>query len=385
MFTAGILLPRSTLFPSLNLDILNGMKEYLKQEQVWDSIKLVTDNIGFGIDEQEVYTKAEKMLLQDDADLVILCADTRITEMLHPLFAAANKLLLVVNFGANFPESWQPGATTIVHSLNFCLHAGITGKMAATENERKEAVNLVSYYDGGYRQCYSMLNTHQLHGGLPVFNHITALQLKEFTLAPYMAFLEEHAEVKTALCLFAGEQAQCFYQEITPLQKKYGLKLYGSPMLFEPSLKAALGEQFSIQEMKGYIPWHHSLVNDANTTFLNCFNTKNGKKADYFTLIGWEASMLIKGMMEEHNSGNKEAAKVIQSLSERVFKSPRGWMKIDGPTHHSYGPSWLAVCSGNMDITIQGEANTEEEWKTFISLPTLQGESSGWRNTYLCI
>lgn len=75
MVRAGILLPRSTLFPAIGLDILNGIKSCLKQHGIQDEFIFKTDNIGFGIEEAEIYTKAERMLLQEDADLVIVVAD----------------------------------------------------------------------------------------------------------------------------------------------------------------------------------------------------------------------------------------------------------------------------------------------------------------------
>lgn len=131
MLRIGLLLPCSTLFPSLGLDFNNGIKEFLKSYVINDDVSFIMDNIGFGINEQEVYTKAEKMLLQDDVDVLILFADSRIAELLQPLFTACHKILLVVNFGANFPENWTPAPTTITHSLNFCWHARLTGQLAA--------------------------------------------------------------------------------------------------------------------------------------------------------------------------------------------------------------------------------------------------------------
>ncbi len=385
MLRIGILLPRSTLFPSLGLDILNGLKEQLKQQQVFDDIKLVTDNIGFGIEEQEIYTKAEKMLLQDDADVVILCADTGITEMLQPLFTATNKILLVVNFGANFPQNWEPAPTSIIHSLNFCQHAGITGKLAAEENENKEAVNVISYYDGGYRQCYCMLTAHQSAGGVPAFNYITSIRLDDFTLEPLAVFIRERPDIKNLLCLFSGDHAERFYNEIAPLQKEFDLCLYVSPMLLEPSLIQSRGETLSTGEVKGYIPWHASLDNEGNNEFLKLFSGAAGRQANYFSVLGWEAGSIVAEIYRQHGPGNSNATDVIASLTRITFKSPRGWLKIDPATLHSYGPSYLARCRNNMDITIESEANSEEEWRSFASQKTLKGEASGWRNTYLCI
>ncbi len=385
MLRTGILMPRSTLFPSLGLELLNGLKENLKKQGVFEDIKLVTDNIGFGVNEQDIYSKAEKMLLQDDADIVILCADTRITEMLHPLFTASNKILLVVNFGANFPDSWQPAQTTITHSLNFCMHAGLTGKLAALETN-KQAVNVVSYYDGGYRQCFSMLNNHQVNGGIPRYNHITSINLNEFTLEPVAAFLEQHSDTNTLLCLFSGDQAERFYGDVSPLQKKYNLNLYVSPMMLDESLIHSSGAEFSIDRVKGYIPWHSSLKNTANSQFRETYSSATGNPVNYFALLGWETGLIVSEIYRQHHSGNTNATTVVKSLTEILFESPRGWMKIDPATQYSYGPSYPAACKNNMEITVSNEAeNMDLAWHAFTNEKLHAGENSNWRNTYLCI
>lgn len=385
MLRTGILLPRSSLFPSLGLDILNGLKQYVKQQHLSGEVKFITDNIGFGIDEQEIYTKAEKMLLQEDADVVIVCADVKIAEMLQPLFTASNKILLMVNTGANFPDSWEPAATTITHSLNFCLHAQLTGILAAAETNQ-QAINVVSYYDGGYRQCYCMLNSHQQNGGVPRFNHITHLKLSEFTLEPLTEVLLANKDINTLLCLFAGEQAEKFYQDIRPLQEKFGLHLYVSPMMFEESLKNTSGKDFALQNVKGYIPWHSNLQNKANTVFKEACTTAAGRQVNYFSLLGWETGIIISEIVKRSNDGNTNASAIVNELKGCLLESPRGWIKIDAETQQTYGPSYLARYKNNMEIEITGEAaNIEEEWKAFVSHVLPPGESSSWRNTYLCI
>lgn len=383
MLRTGILLPRSTLLPSLGIDFLNALKENLKQRSVFDEIKLLIDNIGFGINEPEIYSKAEKMILEEDADIVILFAEPRISEMLQPLFAATNKILLVVNLGANFPDSWQPSSTTVTHSLNFAMHAELTGKLAAGETN-KEAINTISYYDGGYKQCYSMLSGHQLSGGIPAYNHITHIKLEEFTLEPVFAFLEEHKEVNTLLCLFTGDHAERFYKEVSPLQKKYNLNLYVSPMMFEASLKRSLGEDFTIDGVKGYVPWHGSVNNEANKIFIEAL-ASNNKPVNYFSLLGWETGIIISAIHDQYISGNTDAEGVVRSLSGVSFDSPRGWLKVDAETQYTYGPAYLASYKGNMEITLTEPEDTTSTWKDFSKQNMGTGERSSWRNTYLCI
>lgn len=378
MLRIGILMPRSTLYPALGLDMLNGLKQSLKQRNLFDEVKLLTDNIGFGIEEPEIYTKAEKMLLQEDADIVIVFAGLRVAEMLQPLFAASNKLLVMMHFGANIPDTWQAAPTTITHSLNFCLHARLTGRLAAQETN-KQAINMVSYYDGGYRQCYALLTGHQQQGGVPRFNHITHLKLSEFTIQPIIPFLEANSDVRTLLCLFAADQAEHFYKDIAPLQQQFGLQLYVTPMMLDAALKAALGADFSIQQVKGYIPWHASLDNEANRLF-----TKNN--ANYFSLLGWDAGAIIAELAPGLNNGAQNMQELVRSVSGKKIDSPRGWIMIDPVSQYTYGPSYLASCKNNFDITVEQEAEqVEQEWAEFTQITISADESSGWRNTYLCI
>jgi branched-chain amino acid transport system substrate-binding protein len=385
MLRTGILLPRSTLFPSLGLDLLNGIKEYLKQQNIYDKLVLITDNIGFGTNEQEIYSKAEKMLLQEEADIVILCADTRITELLQPLFTASNKILMAINLGADFPDSWQPAPTTITHSLNFCMHAGLTGKLAALETNKK-AANVLSYYDAGYRQCFCMLNGHQVNGGIPSYNHITNIKLSEFTLEPLTNLLEQQPDVQTLLCLFAGDQAERFLQEILPLQKRFDLALYVSPMMIAFITETLPAENTDAAKVKGYIPWHPSLNNAANRLFKETFAAAGRNTVNYFSLLGWDTGLLLAAIIHQNALGNMNAAAIVKSLTGIVYDSPRGWIKIDPATHQGYGPAYLAYNDNNHQVVAGHEiAGIDDVWNTFSKIKLAAGESSSWRNTYLCI
>ncbi len=385
MLRLGILMPRSTLFPSFGLDILNGLKILLKHKNIFDDIVFISDNIGFGTDEQEIYTKAEKMLLADDADVVILIGEARNTEMLHPLFTACNKILLTVNLGATVPENWLPQPTTLTHSLNFCMHASLTGKLAA-EPPGRPVANVTSYYDGGYTQCFCMLNQNQQNGGIPLFNHVTHLRLDQFTLEPLVNMLEQSSELKTLLCLFSGEQAERFYEEIPAIQKRFGLQLFVSPMMLEESLKTALKESFHIGGVTGFVPWHASLNNDANHLFKEIYSGATHKNTNYFSLLGWETGLIIEKIIAEKNIGNNDATAILKALLKINFISPRGSFKIDEHSHFSYGSTHLATCKNNGEVVIgKSEEEAKGYWEVFKQQSIPQGQSSGWKNTYLCI
>jgi branched-chain amino acid transport system substrate-binding protein len=386
MLLIGVLLPRSTLFPAFGLDILNGIKSCLKYNGLSDQVKLLTDNIGFGIEEAEIYSKAEKFLLQEDADIVIVVADINIAELLEPLFTTSNKILLMINMGAGIPDKWQTAPTTIVHSLNFGFHARLTGKLAARENENKKGAYALSYYDAGYRQAYSMMNSHQQNGGEPMYTHVTHLRAEQFTIAPLEEFLAQHEDVKMLLCLFTAEMAAPFYDAITPVQEKLQLQLYASPMLLEAYPLAAADRQGAVPRVKGYTSWLPELENTGNSAYKLNFKNAANKEATLFGVPGWEAGLIVKEIRNQYQQNNTNAAEVVPALCNVIYESPRGWMKMDPKTYHTYAPSYLVSRSANGKTKeVKELLTTENEWQEFTAEQFPEGTSSGWRNTYLCI
>lgn len=386
MLRCGILLPRSSLYPSFGLDILNGIKAYLRQAGCYNDINFISDNIGFGTDESDIYTKTEKMLLMDDADVVVVVADYRIAEMLEPLFAASNKLLIMVHPGANVPDSWQAGPTTITHTLNFCFLASLTGQLAAAETANKKGIYAISYYDTGYRHCYYLLNSHQKAGGIPISTHVTTLHSNEFTLAPIAEKLTAEPDVQAILALFTADMAADFYEHVRPLHDQFSLSIYAGPMLLDKILKEHTQKELHVKNTKGYACWYEQLDTPANKKYKEAFSGQAGKAANLLGILGWDAGTLLHQIIEQFKTGNKNAAAVVTALTATTYESPRGWMKLDASTHNTYSPAWLVSCAGDMDIQLLHEhPDTTAAWEQFSTDLYPAETSSGWRNTYLCI
>ena len=59
MFTIGVLLPGSTLYPSIGMDFLQGIKAGFKfHQQTAPDIKV--ELISFGLKDDEIYAAAER-------------------------------------------------------------------------------------------------------------------------------------------------------------------------------------------------------------------------------------------------------------------------------------------------------------------------------------
>ncbi len=100
---AGLLLPRSTDYPALGFDILDGLRYNLKGTGQEDA-RFLTENIGYGEDHDLNYAKAEKLVLQDNVDVVIAYCSAANAEPLYNLAGISGKPFIFLDAGMQLPE-----------------------------------------------------------------------------------------------------------------------------------------------------------------------------------------------------------------------------------------------------------------------------------------
>ena len=131
MQTIGLLLPRSTFYETIGFDLYEGLRSGLLQLGR-DDIKIKTENIGFGADKQQCYRSAEKLLLEDNASIVIAYIGHKTAQLLRPLFLAANKILIVLDSGAHLSQEYSSSPNIIYHSLHNALGASFRQERKAS-------------------------------------------------------------------------------------------------------------------------------------------------------------------------------------------------------------------------------------------------------------
>src|SRR4051794_32562428 len=125
MQTIGLLLPRSTYYTGLSFDLFEGVRfslNFLERED----IRVVTENIGFGTDKQLCYKAAEELIMHQNATVVLAYIGHRMAQVLKPLFQASNRLLIVLDAGANVPHEWPETPNIIYHSLHNSFGSWLT-------------------------------------------------------------------------------------------------------------------------------------------------------------------------------------------------------------------------------------------------------------------
>lgn len=248
----GILLPRSTDYPHLGFDLLDGVKCSLKAATEVEAT-FVTENIGYGENRKDNYAKAEKMILQDEVDLIIAYLSGGNAESMYALSVSLKTPFVFLDPGMSHPAfPVAPGVVAI--SLQGLLASYLLGKQAGAGGA--EVLMATSFYDGGYRGPWAYARGIEAAGGKIAANYVSHYKESEFTTQPFVKQLQENPVKRVAAC-FSTYLSGLF---INHLHKETALPeadYYCSSFMAEEQLLAAYslppGNFFS------YVPWVSSL------------------------------------------------------------------------------------------------------------------------------
>jgi branched-chain amino acid transport system substrate-binding protein len=373
--TVGMLLPRSTDFTAISFDMLDGLRLRLKFDGL-DDVRFATENIGFGDNKKDIYAKAEKLLMQDDAEYVVGYLSHANAEMLYPLFETTGKMLIVLDPGMHFPSA-TPSAQALHISFQG-MHASYMSALKAGERG-SDIMMATSFYDGGYRGPWAYGQGVAASGGKIVHNYIGHYKVSEFTIAPFLEGLSQRNVTRVAAC-FSTYLSTLFVNALKAEASLPELEFYCSPYMFEEQTMATYnlpGGKFY-----GYIPWASMLDNEQNHSFTQEVADKKKKTANLFHLMGWEAGIVIALLQKQGiNSLSQDA------LADLSYDSPRGKVKVHPETQITYAPLYFAEmiqggAAPELVIHTQFDVDGAEHKRMLNDTP--EGVSSGWVNQYLC-
>lgn len=383
MQTIGILLARSTYYQGISFDLYEGLRSGLKHLGRND-IRIVTENIGFGADKQQCYRSAEKLLLEENVSVVVAYIGHRMAQLLRPLFLAANKMLIVLDSGANLPHEWPSCPNIFYQSLHNSLGALLAAKQAKNDGYIQAGM-VTGYYDGGYLHTYSISKGFEETGGTITFNHATGYKEEDFTIAPLKNFLEQFPN-SALLSLFSGDFIHWYFKNIKKSFEGQNLPVYLPPFGLEEMMLS--DAEYPCDNIKGIAAWSKKLETDENKIFIETI-TNAGRTPNLFSLLGWESasvSLKIIELIEEHKNN---ISKIASSLQTFEFESPRGSIYFDPNTNTSITPLYNATVIANNQgkCEVQIESNTLDVHTHFEELTNkeLNNSTSAWYNSYTCI
>jgi branched-chain amino acid transport system substrate-binding protein len=376
----GILYPRSNAHPGLMVDFMDGIKISLKQQGLDKSVELLSESIGFGGLEKEVYEKTEKLVLLEKVDVLVAYIDLKVAPILAPLMYSSGKLLLIVNPGANYPDNWVPQPGTVYLTLQHAFCSWLSGSLAG-KMKNKNGLYATTFYDCGYMHGAAILKSFAAGGGNITFNYVNnQLYNDQFDIKQLADFLLVNKETDNLLCVMDSLPALLFYKLLNELEDAGKLHLFVSPMMLQEEALKNIGEGFSFS-IDGYLPWMASQENSANKVFANVYQEQTQRDPSVFSLLGWETGLILKQVIEMNTT---DSEKITDQLANIKIDSPRGTLKLDKETNYFIAP--IHQCSiKNNSIKIESGCieDVDAQWKAFTEMPN-EGTSSGWLNTYLC-
>ncbi len=364
------------------IDFMEGMKTALKHQQIDDSVQLVSESIGFGGNEKEVYEKVEKILVLDAADILVAYIDRGVIPILEPLLYTSGKLMIVVNTGANYPQNWVSQPNILHLTLQHGFLCWLTG-MRAAKNGVSHASMATSFYDCGYLHTAAISNGFMSKGGQIRYNYVNNnLYDDSFEIKPLTNFLSSDKEIVKLLCVFDEKPATLFYKRLNKYEGASRLQLFVSPMMLQKKVWEEAGTRFHFS-IEGYLPYHDTAANKINVEFNNIFKSQTKREPSIFALQGWEAATILGEIFHHCKEKYTNGTFIKDHLSITSINSPRGELRLDMATNYFRSPVNRAILNNNSGDLLITAAENNDEWETFVANP-VEGPVSGWTNTYLC-
>jgi len=383
MQTIGILLPRSTYYETIGFEIFNGLKAGL-QKIGNEEVRVVTENIGFGADKQQCYRSAEKLLLEENASIVIAYIGQRGAQLLRPLFLSMNRLLIVLDAGANLPHEADYCPNIVYHSFHNSVGSWLSSKMAITDG-LKDGGMVTGYYDGGYLHTVALTEGFVRNGGNICFNLATGFKPETFSMDDLQTHLQNYPG-SALLTLFSGDFVQWFFKDLKRVFGEESQPIYLSPFGLEEGMLAEA--PFPGEHTKGIAAWSVTLDSLENQEFITAIESFTDKTPTIFALMGWESALLVDHLLKmQMEQGTK---KITPEILNRIsFKSPRGQVSFYEKLNTTYAPMYRAtviptdnnMCQLRIEETIEDIVPLLDE----ISGIHMNNVETAWYNSYVCI
>jgi branched-chain amino acid transport system substrate-binding protein len=369
----GFLLPRSTEFPSMSFDLLDGLRTHLSILGLSDC-QIFTNNIGFGDDASLTHSAAEKLILENDVHVIVAYATSLNAETLYGLADTCSRPFLFLDAGMEvFEAAPNPHCFHLtLQGLEACVRLG---KQAA--EVASSVLSASSFLDGGYRSTWAFQLGLESKGGSFSGHFISHYLPAEFTMVPFTNQILQD-KPQAVLASYSSYLNQLFLTKLKDEpESSHSIPFYCAPFMADEQLLESI--PFPGGTLHTIVPWASSLDNPSNTQFISSILSAKKKKANLFHLLGWEAASVVQRIV----SGNDSA------LGGWSFESPRGTVSFHPETNCAYAPLYTGfIAAGengksSLQIREMTEVHADDHRKLFFMRPT--DGYSRWKNNYFCI
>lgn len=378
MKNIGILLPKSSTHPEIGYDFFFGMKAYFANQFDSDP-SFHTANIGFGIDDDQMYSEAERMFLEKNVDVLVVFAEHPKVDKIFPLAAQFRRVILVVNPGAKYPIDWQAPEYVVFLTMGEMLSAKLASKNAISHLGISKGINATNFYDGGYGIGDGFYLGQESAGGEVLFTFVSKHLEPDFDPQPLIEFLTGNQEPLLIYAIYTGKILPLFLKALED-SKTQSTMVCSAAMLHE-IIAEEFQNRFSLPEIFAVSSLNPEWQNTGFQPINDFFKNEAKREVSPFSYLGWDAGEVLHQLSSlPANDWQNMALK----LETATITGSRGILSFHLKTGHFIGNHYQVQLRGpQLEVSKIEISEVIKEWEQ-IQERRPQPPQVGWFNTYLC-
>lgn len=379
----GVLVPESSIYPTLGKSFRDGLKIYLKSAAI--PAEFVKVDIGTGSDENILVKHIKDLVEDEEVDMVTgFLGDRSHWDLINRVLEPYKCLLLANTAGVNLIFEEDSRSNIFINSLNVCKSQYLLGKWGV-ENYGSRVFSMSAFLESGYQFSTTANQGIQVAGAQIGGFHSTHVPKREDNLPDLMRQFKEQADkLDWILTAYSREAAVEFIKAYHESGLKEQVPILGSTFLLEREMLDTLGE--AADNIHIVASWTEGLENAENKAFKEAIQNNSRLKANLFSLLGYETGLLLEKALEK-SQGNIQSDAIGKAFSELTIQSPRGELTLDEKSHRFYSSDYLFKINPDQGERMYQLVNTLDEMVDYDHVFTNFKDQiiSGWKNIYLCI
>jgi len=373
----GILIPRSDMFPTLGLDLMNGLKlAFENSGREGMNPNFIVEGIGNAAG-PSLLKVAEKMILQDGVAMVLgFCGSHQLAELVT-IFNNYKKPLIHIDLGGSVLREDEISPYVVHQTLGLWQAAYETGRYAAKTFGKKVSV-IASIYDGGYHisECFAQgLNSEN---GEVASYYVGPMDYKSEDFSKMVREIEA-TQPDFIFALFSFKEGTKIFKALANSSLNGKIPILATPVMTDETFN---NEELTIQNVQSIASWSFEDEDVAMQSFISQFETEYGDKPNIIGLLGYETGLAIDNSF---TSEGNIAQKIGAVLQKKTIGTPRGTLRYNA-MYETQVDSFLLrefqFDQGkyfNKVVERLDASYSEKLYETFKDIP-----NGAWQNPYIC-
>lgn len=362
----GVLIPQSNAYPTIGRDFIDGLRFGFGNQ----SPEIIIEGIGFANHTEEILTKIEKLVIQDNVKCIVALLGDQGLETIYAKMNSLETPMFIANMGS-FPfKPIENNAYVFTVSYDICESLNILGKWAVENNLKKIGVS-GSFNDVGYGYTRALESSLYAHGGEFAGHYTPPLNPRsneaEFNKEFYTT-VEADLFCELYNGVFAKENVDYLAAMNQPIEKPLFFTPFG---LTKEGLMRLTDKANTIYIISSWLPKD---LREKADEFDVDFEKSTGRYPSVFSVLGAECGLSIDQVLGKRNH-------LLEGKNEALSGGPRNNAVWDKHLHLQTPQYLWNFRTSNGSLFMEIEQTFEQEY-----VPELQNEevNQGWHNAYLC-